>query len=440
MTACLVLAVALFGAQGSASAARAPASTGTEAVRVVLTRRNDIDNRTEQDLVQDLFHQGPELVPTLFELVTGDGLEAFYGSGDAPEPALLCSPDRIGELALGALALHPPGAVVAHLKQREAAQPTREARLAAARVLGALRSATGLELLLSISGALESELDYSSVRSALQQALAAILVGDSHAFPALEDAVPKLSRPVLLLVAGALEETGRPEGASLLGSLLGKDTQLDLAVLGSLAELERRFPWRIHIDVRPQIRSRLANPDPELRRAAATALGKMRDTDSFPNLIARLDDKHAGVARAALWSVRELSGTELPRTSREWSDWLERELAWWNDAGERLRQDLVPDDPARFVAALRELTPRRFGRDDLALELGEKLPALPPDLQVLTCNALGRMGSMHCVPALVDLLFNSERPARLAAWEALQALTEERFPPEPRLWEAYAFD
>jgi hypothetical protein len=44
------------------------------------------------------------------------------------------------------------------------------------------------------------------------------------------------------------------------------------------------------------------------------------------------------------------------------------------------------------------------------------------------------------VPALVELLFEPAEEQRTAAWEALRALTGEDIPPEPQLWEAYAFE
>jgi HEAT repeat protein len=437
MLACTLPAVALLLAQ--VSAPHAPEGTPAGTVREVFSRRTELDRRTEKELVQELARLGADSVPALLDLVSGEGLEELLGP-DQDEPVLVCSPDRIGGLALEALSLLPPGSVLECVRRREQAEPSREARLAHARVIGALHSASGLETLFAIASAFAKELCSPTVRTPLELALESILDRDPRAFHALEELLPKLEEESLALCAEALETVGRPEGASLLGKLLQRGGELELRALAALADLERRFPWRLHVDVRPQIRARLESADPKARRAAAIALGTVHDTEAFRPLIERLQDSDSEVAKAAEWALQRLSGTTAPKTPRQWNVWHQRELAWWSSEGERLRAELADPAPERSLAAVRELSQRRFGKDEIAADLGERVAGLTPELQKLTCDTLARMDSTHCVPELVELLFHEDGAVRSAAWRALQALTEERFPAEPRIWEAYAFD
>ena len=434
-----ILTVALLGAQTSAPLPKGTA--GTEVVRELLSRRSEFDQRTDKDLVNELAQLGPDLAPTLLALVSGEALDEFFSTAsEASGPDLICSPDRIGDLALGALAAMPPANVLACVRASEARTPTLEMRLAHARALGALRNASGLELLFEIVTALEKELASPSVRAPVLQALAAVLSGDARSFHALEELQKKLPEEALVLCAEALEATARPEGAAILGRFLERGGALEILALNSLAELERRFPWRLHVDVRPQIRARLESPDPVLRRAAVIALAQIHDTDGFLLLIARLEDPEPKVSEAALWALQSMADTESPRTPAQWAEWLEEEQAWWSSEGERLRQELAGPDPARALTALRALSLRRFGKHDVADEVGDRLSEFSSELQRVACDTLAGLGSTHCVPALVEVLFDEDRAARISAWKALQVLTEEPFGPEPRVWEAYAFD
>lgn len=436
----VLLCLALSGALVASQPGPARSSDRLEAVRAALVRRSDVERATEPELVARLTGLGPPVAPELFALVSGERIEELFSVPDGvPEPVFLCPPDRIGALALEALAELPPAPVIEHLRTREAARPERGVRVAEVRVLGALGSAQGLGLLLELAQAFEDELVSRPVRDPLRESLVSILRSDPPAFGALEDRVPELGTEILHVVAEALEATGQAEGAELLEELLGRDPVLDRTALGALAGLESRYPWRLHLDVRAQVRPRLESHDPETRAVAAKALGQLRDDESLAALIACLGDEDLSVARVAHWALGEISGNSSCRGASEWNAWLEAELAWWKTEGARWREQLSAGDGTRMVEALRALEPHPFGRELLAEDLVALLPSLGPELQVLVTGTLARLGQRSVVPSLLDLLFQGDARVRRAAWEALRKLTGEELPLEPRLWEEYAF-
>jgi HEAT repeat protein len=191
-------------------------------------------------------------------------------------------------------------------------------------------------------------------------------------------------------------------------------------------------------DVAARLRAALEHADAGLRAAAARALGRLRDSSSVPSLIGRLEDSAPAVQRAARWALRECSGQDLA-SGEEWQRWLAAEREWWQEVGQRRLQALDPADSSGWAPALRELTAHPFVREPVAEALAERLGELGPELQVLACSTLGRLGARTAVPALIELLFEKDAVVREAAWEALRELTGQDLPAEPRLWEEYAF-
>jgi HEAT repeat protein len=68
------------------------------------------------------------------------------------------------------------------------------------------------------------------------------------------------------------------------------------------------------------LRDRLREEEPELRRAAAIALGHKGDRAAAPDLIALLDDSERDVAEMAAAGLRELTGKSYS-DPQEWRDW-----------------------------------------------------------------------------------------------------------------------
>jgi len=410
---------------------------GLPAVRAVLQRTEATGAVREDVLVRRLVALGASVTPTLFGLLSGEGLDELLGESETTQ--WLCEPDRMGELALATLAEFPQLPLREFLRARCAEHDDLGTRAASLRVLGRQGSAAGLPLYFELLAHGAAELGQRGLRTTAQNALQEILRADADAGQALER--PLLAAPLeqQLLVAEALASSNRGAAVALLGKLFGRDPELDLAVLDALAQLGARYPWRVADEIAPRLRQQLGGQDATLRAASARALGLLRDAQSAPGLIDSLGDTDPTVARAALWALRESSGQTRLTTRPEWQHWLEGELAWWKGEGNALLAKLDPEHAAELAGTLRALLRHPMGRDQVAAALAGVLGELEAPAKVLACGALSQLGARRAVPALVELLFEADAEVRAAAWQALRALTGEELPAEPQLWETYAF-
>src|SRR5262245_31091813 len=87
-------------------------------VRAVLARPEKSPRVSEPELVRRLAALGNSSAPALFVLVSGQGLEDFYGESRPEE--WLCLPDRVSEISLAALAQLPAAVVLENLRAIEA--------------------------------------------------------------------------------------------------------------------------------------------------------------------------------------------------------------------------------------------------------------------------------------------------------------------------------
>ena len=408
------------------------------AVRAVLRRSDGATAARDDVLVRRLVALGAAAAPALFSLASGEGIEALLVD-DAPE-AWMCPPERVGELALAALADLPAVPVRDFLRAECRAHPALEGRVAALDVLGRQGSAEGLELYFEILAQSEAELEHRALRTTASGALLAMLRKDGATANLLGKPLLAASRGAQLLASEALADCNRGAAVRLLIKLFGRDPELDLAALDGLTRLGTRFPWRVGDEVTMRLRAALGQEDASMRAAAAQALGKLEDPQATPALIALLADGDGATRRAAQWALCETSGMKRITTAAEWHRWFEAERAWWREEGQGWLAAIDPADATRLTEAMRELLAHPFGRDQTADALAGALPELDPAAQRMACDTLARLGSRRAVPALIELLFEPGEELRSAAWAALRSLTGEDLPAEPQLWEAYAFD
>jgi HEAT repeat protein len=427
----------LAGALCLALAAAGPSEDGLAAVRSVLLRNEATSPCREELLVRRLTALGPAAAPALFALHSGDALDAFLGDSEAD--AWLCAPDRVGALAFEALVELPAVPVRELLARATAARPEREVRVAALRVLGRQGSADGLELLLELLRASGDELLHRSVQDPAVEALGAVLKGDARALSLLEKGLAQQPLELQALACRAAVSSGRPDAVGLLTRRAGVAPALDLVVLDGLAELGSAQPWRLSESVPQLLRTCLERPDPELRAAAARALGRLGDAPSAPALIARLQDADPRVARAARWALEECTGERRAATFEDWQAWLEAEREWWRQEGRPRVEGLRAGDAAELTQVLRDALRHPFARLATAEALAELLPALEPGAQAVACATLAQLRAKSAVPALIELLSRGEPEVRDSAWKALCRLTGAELAPEPRVWEEFAF-
>jgi hypothetical protein len=421
------------------SAAASPSLDGLAAVRSVLQRTEGATTCREDVLVRRLTALGAESAPALFTLVTGEAIEELLG--DTGPEAWLCAPDQVGALALATLAELPEVPVRAALRARVDAQPERAVRVAALTVLGQRASAGGLTLFFELLTESGDELELRSVRVPASEALAAILRADGEAVRVLER--PLLAAPLAQqrLVCEALASAGRAEALVFLPKLIGRDVELDLVALETLAHFAERCPWRTSENTAAFLRATLDHRDARLRAAGARALGRARDTKSLAALIARLADPNedADVTRAALWALRETTGQPRLVAAEAWRAWLEAERTWWRDHGKPAAERLAQGDTSKLAATLRDAQKHPLAREAVVDGLLAVLTGLEDGTKPLACASLAQLGARQAVPALIELLFEQSAEVRAAAWKALRTLTGQDLPAEPRLWEDYAF-
>src|SRR5262249_38935646 len=78
------------------------------------------------------------------------------------------------------------------------------------------------------------------------------------------------------------------------------------------------------------LRDKLKDGDREIRRAAALACGMKADRQTVPDLIATLEDRDEGVARAAHAALKDLTGRDLG-PARYSSEMKAKAVATWNE-------------------------------------------------------------------------------------------------------------
>ena len=419
------------------TAPASPSLDGHAAVRSVLQRTEGATSCKDDVLVRRLTALGPGAAPTLFRLVTGEAIEELLGESEAQ--AWLCPPENVGALALESLANLPEEPVRACLRAHASERPDRSVRVAALNVLGRQASSGGLALFFELLAESGDELEMRAVRAPASAALASILRADAQAARALEGRLLAAPVPEQRLACEALAASGRAESCALLTKLIGRDAELDLAVLEALAQLTERYPWRTKEETLALLRATLEHGDARVRAAGARALGRVRDAKAAPTLIARLGDADPEVVGAAQWALRESTGQTRPAAREQWDAWLEAERTWWRDEGKTHVANLAAGDTTRLSQTLRDALKHPLARQPVVDALLATIADLGPDAKVMACATLAELRALDAVPGLVELLFENDARVHAAAWNALRALTGEDLPAEPRLWEEYAF-
>ena len=210
----------------------------------------------------------------------------------------------------------------------------------------------------------------STAASPLVRAVA--LVGDEHAWPALD-------------------------------RLLGQDTHLDRVCLSSIQTLASLHPGTAPAQVPARVGAYLTEADSMLVRNALSALEALDAQDRHKELIAFLGHEDEGIRDEAFHALRGVTGLELPADAERWLQWLEDEEAWWLTESHDVFANLEGGEQSETLAALGQLTQHRLRRDEIAARI---LPLFELDsstLQVAACEALGALGARAAAPVLREL-------------------------------------
>ena len=453
----LVLLSASSAAQTPPAAPAPPGTPDLAHVRAVLRLRRD-EARTAEDVVAALVRLGPAEIDAFYRLAAGDGLELLFPPEEPYEPERsVCTPEEASELALAALERLPVPQVLAFLAleleppaaERHAADdpaaeagstpwaPTVETRQAVLRMLGALGSADGLELVWRISASFgDLALSYPSARNVLRGALTDILRADPRAWRLVGERRERLEPFERGLVLEALQETERAEGAALALALLGQTSVPDdlVRLVGVLARLEELHPTELSgTTVRELGRCWLRLPASE-RRTAAASLARTADPEASGTLLELLEENDGRARRIALAGLSELCGLRVGEDAATWRAWLERERAWWNEQAEELCLRVGEGDPAAASDALRELARHRLYRRDLAQRVAAGLTEQPTATALQSCRLLATLDSRAALAGLVRVLDSEPSAVVEAALRSLRELTGRDLGEDARAW------
>jgi HEAT repeat protein len=392
------------------------------------------EGETEDDVVERLVALGPASSAALFAVLCGTGAPSDEVTS-AAKRLWWGAPKAAVRSLTRALGRMPPRELLPQLEAETKGAASLAARLGALHVLAELRSASGVDLTLRLADALGStRLKDPRIRPLVMRALTRSLDAEGESLRAVEEGLDSLEDDVLCVLAESLAESRRSEALDVLLAALGRDARVDVKALEAIAALCARIPWHFD-DPGARLRDYLESRDPRLRRAAAAAVGRLHDVESFSALIELLSDPDAGVRRAAVAALRQLARTTVPSDAEAWSLWYEARVERWERTRESLAARLDSADPSQIMALVQELSEEAFFRDEAALALGELLYERPPEVQVAACVGLRRLRSAHPVPHLIDSLREPAEEVRQAAWEALRQLTGEDLPADPAAWE-----
>jgi hypothetical protein len=276
--------------------------------------------------------------------------------------------------------------------------------------------------------------DPESVASALREALTAL----HRRHPASVGRVAaRVGHGPLELDAAVLQALGRsdlPKAGPALVRSLGHSPELDALALDELGAWAQRGTRTLDAQDARRVRDELQAAHVATRRAALLALALLDDVASVPQIARQLEAEDAPTRSSAHWALECLTGLRLRNDARSWNAWIAREEAWWQEQGERMLDDLRCGEPGRVARATNALAGRRLLRAECEADLVELLYASSTELVELAAATLSTLGSRQALPALVDLLEDSEERIAQAAWRALRGITGRELPLERELW------
>jgi hypothetical protein len=147
--------------------------------------------------------------------------------------------------------------------------------------------------------------------------------------------------------------------APLVGRLFDEDDAVRAAAVEALRTHQRFAEFD---DASRTIRAALGERGASFRKAAAVALGELRDAEAVPALVAGLDDPDPAVAEATHKALATITRQDFGAMAAPW-------VAWWARAGQQHRVEwlidalLHPEPGVRHEASeeLKKLTGQYFG-------------------------------------------------------------------------------
>lgn len=339
---CLWLPLALVPQAAQAPSAAAQARAPQAALERFLAAS---DAAAGASALEALEAAGASAAPFL-----ASALAQTYSAFAAPDPTLR---EAQRQVLVRALARMGPD-VVAATCAAALDCPDVERRSAGLRLAGSAMGNEGFDVLLYFAERAARESGGGLLGAVFTEELARTLEREPKRFAQLAARMGTLEQAWSERVLVAGRNSQRPEFIDLLVDLLGGGGP-PRRPMCEAARAVGRFPLSRGVRLIERSRAHLSSADPFTCQAAAQVLGRLHDAASAEALIELLDHAHAGVRASAYWALTEIAQLRLPPTAARWRAWWRGEQAWLAAQHARLELELQAAEPARALAALREL-------------------------------------------------------------------------------------
>ncbi len=360
--------------------------------------------------------------------------------GEITEPAELTDihPRAIElrrEILIASLRGFPAGAVIDHLKAKCSPSDALDAKLVAVQVLGAIGGTKGLEAVLAIAGSIEPiHWMRTYVQVPIEESLTAILSREPRLLKVITDQSAKLDPRLCPMIVRAVGQVGSPAAAPWLASLIGREHDLDVAVVEELVRLAEQTYCDLTSAEIGKVRSLLESRDSRVQRAAVTGLGALGDTESITRLVSLLGSQDPLVTRAAHWSLKRLTGQSIEPDRAAWGAYCDAEQQWYDEDWSTLTDGLRGEDLASIPDVASVMAQHPLFKNRAALEFRLLLSSEDIARARLAAGALGTLGARSAVPWLIECLRHDDESLRTNAWQSLRTLTGQKLPLDPDAW------
>ena len=403
---------------------------GADEVAQIFLDARDVGPSTKA-LAEALASDGGPALPRLFDTLCRGRFDVRVGERGTSTKALEPDERRALVAAVGRL---PWDEVRTFLADRRAEEPTRAQRLAALELLGAHGTTRDLSALLDWSEPDDRRARVPrAVRGAFTEALGGVLDRDERVLrqvPGLYSAAHLSLLPSILNVLGARPS---PPTLSTLAELLGVVPKADALVLAEIAHAAQGLRQPADAGTRGRVRAYLYTERGPLTEGIMAA-GKLEDAAAVPRLVELLAHADPSVRERAHAALAQITSQRIGPDPQAWTDWHAEAMEWWRDRAPADLRRVRSAGPAVAAQAVLDLSKQRFFRHRLAGPLSYGLEREHEDLVVLTCAALGHLGSPLAVEPLLGSLEDPSVEVRRAAFLALRRLTGEDHGEDPRAW------
>jgi hypothetical protein len=429
----VVMCAALLAGNAAAVAServddRSPTRPVAERVQRILTDVSLDSGLTVEVAGQELLALPDNALPAIFE-----ALCVVIESTAASETADGAPTNRTESTLLYVFEQTPAARLTPFIESQATAESSVRARLAALRILAKTASARDFRLICRL--AVTEPVD-PNLERALETTLDVLVGRDRAMFSVLERAYPSAPVGVRRVFIRVLARTHTFESLRLLSRVLYREDELRPLLLVTIGRLSCELPRPIGEDVLSSVRRFLIEADPVALPEVILAVGYLDDDESIPQLIALLKCPRRGLRANALWSLRRITGLGIAETPQRWTTWYQSEREWWQHEWPSKLAGLRSASPDKAKVALMEIATRHLFRHALASEVVELATHGDAGVATLACTTLAQLASRAAVPGLIDALEHDDSIVRMAAWNALRAITKKELPPDAVAWSA----